>query len=122
MKFLAVGAVAASSLVAMASADLLQMHSPYPGTVWTAGENMTVSWFGNCKKMGKVGRKVPVDLVTGPASAVRYVATLGHINCAGTNINAKFVIPVDIDNGPYALIVRTTPQPSYTDTFQIEGL
>ncbi|KAF9349094.1 hypothetical protein BGX34_002055 [Mortierella sp. NVP85] len=122
MKFLAVVAVAASSLVAMVSAKPLQINNPTPGSVWTAGKKMTVSWSGNCKSMGEFGRKVPVDLVNGPPSAFRYVATLGHINCTGKNVKANFVIPTDIDSGPYALIIRTTPQPSYTDTFQIESL
>jgi len=123
MKFLTVVAVAASSLVAMVSAcPSLQINNPTPGSVWTAGKKMTVSWSGNCKKMGEAGRNATVDLVTGPASAVRYVATLGVLNCAGKKNSTSFNIPRGTESGSsYAIIVRTTPEPSFSYSFQIKG-
>jgi len=121
MKFLAVVAVAASSLVAMASADLLQIKNPTQGSVWTAGKKMTVSWSGNCKNMGEAGRNVTVDLVTGPPEALRWSATLGVLNCAGKKKSASFNIPRSSESGSYTVIVRTAPQPSFSYSFQIKG-
>lgn len=121
MKFIATVAVAVSSLVAMASADMLQINNPTQGSIWTAGKTEFVGWTGNCNSMGAAGQNVTVDIVTGPANAVRYVATLGHLNCAGTNVRTDFTVPADIQSGTYALIVRTNPDPSYTNSFQINN-
>ncbi|KAF9353644.1 hypothetical protein BGX34_011456 [Mortierella sp. NVP85] len=121
MKFIASVAVAASSLVALATADLLQINNPTQGTVWNAGENVFVGWSGNCNSMGSAATNVTVDIVTGPAAAVRYVATLGHLDCSGANVKTNFVVPATIETGEYALIVRTTPQPSFTNSFKINN-
>ncbi|KAF9353193.1 hypothetical protein BGX34_011744 [Mortierella sp. NVP85] len=121
MKFLAVVAVAASSLVTMASAKPLQINNPTQGSVWTAGKKGFLGWSGNCKKMGSRGLNVTVDIVTGPAEAVRYVATLGHIDCTGSIVKQTFTVPTTIESGAYALIVRTTPQPSFSNHFEIRG-
>ncbi|KAK3821391.1 MAG: hypothetical protein J3Q66DRAFT_333209 [Benniella sp.] len=121
MKFIASVAVAASSLVALATADLLQINNPTQGTVWAAGESVFVGWSGNCNSMGAAATNVTVDIVTGPAAAVRYVATLGHLDCSGANVKTNFVVPPTIESGEYALIVRTTPQPSFTNAFRINN-
>ena len=120
MKFLATIVVAVSSLVAMASADMLQINNPTQGTVWTTDEWVFLGWSGNCKKMGNSGRNVTVDIVTGPPNALRYVATLGHINCRGNSVKQNFIVPTNIESGMYALIVRTTPQASFTNLFEIK--
>ncbi|KAK3821140.1 MAG: hypothetical protein J3Q66DRAFT_386055 [Benniella sp.] len=123
MKFLAVVAVAASSLVAIASACVnpLQIKSPAPASVWTAGKKITVSWSGDCKDMDEAGRNVTVDLVTGPASAVRFVTTLGQIDCAGSKNSTSFNLPRSIDSGyEYALIVRTVPEMSMSYNFAVK--
>jgi hypothetical protein len=121
MKFIASVAIAASSLVALATADLLQINNPTQGTTWSAGENVFVGWSGNCNSMGAAATNVTVDIVTGPAAAVRYVATLGHLDCSGANVKTNFVVPASIETGEYALIVRTTPQPSFTNAFKINN-
>jgi hypothetical protein len=121
MKFLATVTVAICSLAAMASANGLQVNNPTQGTVWTAGESVFVAWGRDCKGMGKAGRKVPVDLVTGPAHAVRYVATLGNLNCSGSSKRADFTVPDNLETGTYAVIIRTLPNPSYSNTFQINN-
>ncbi|KAK3821138.1 MAG: hypothetical protein J3Q66DRAFT_332692 [Benniella sp.] len=122
MKFLAVVAVAASSLVAMASAKPLQIKSPASESVWTVGKKITVSWSGNCKKMGEAGRNVTVDLVTGPPSALRWAATLGHLDCTGSKKTKSLKIPRSVDSGSlYTIIVRTTPEPSLSYNFEVKG-
>ncbi|KAK3821389.1 MAG: hypothetical protein J3Q66DRAFT_333206 [Benniella sp.] len=121
MKFLATVTVAISSLAAVASANELQVTNPTQGTVWTAGEPVFVTWGRNCKGMGKDGRNVTVDIVTGPADALRYVATLGHINCSGSYKPAHFTLTDTIQTGTYALVIRTLPNPSYTNVFQINN-
>ncbi|KAK3821141.1 MAG: hypothetical protein J3Q66DRAFT_148240, partial [Benniella sp.] len=119
MKFLATILVAVSSLVAMASAQPLQINNPTQGSVWTTNSEGYLAWSGNCKNMGNAGRNVTVDIVTGTASAVRYVATLGHINCRSPIDHKTFIVPT-IESGTYALIVRTTPRPSLTNFFEIK--
>ena len=71
--------------------------------------------------MGEAGRKVTVDLVTGPENAVRYVATLGVLNCTGKKKSASFNLPRGTESGSYAIIVRTTPQPSFSYNFEVKG-
>jgi hypothetical protein len=121
MKFIATVAVVASSLAAMATADMLQINNPTAGSVWAAGKSEFVGWTGNCASMGALGQNVTVDIVEGPSSAVRFVATLGHLDCSGANTRTDFIVPDTIKSGPYALIVRTTPQASYTNSFQINS-
>ncbi|KAK3821134.1 MAG: hypothetical protein J3Q66DRAFT_332690 [Benniella sp.] len=122
MKFLAVVAIAASSLVAMASAKPLQIKSPASESVWIAGKKITVSWSGNCKKMGEAGQKATVDLIAGPPSAVHYVATLGYLDCTGSKKTKSFNLPGGIDSdNTYAVIVRTVPEPSLSYNFEVKG-
>ncbi|KAF8926505.1 hypothetical protein EDD21DRAFT_410984 [Dissophora ornata] len=121
MKFLAAIAVAASSLVALATADMLQINNPTAGSTWTTGRSEFVGWSGNCALMGEAGKNVTVDLINGPSTAVRYVATLGQLDCSGKNTTAYFTVPNTIASGQYSIIVRTQPtgQESYTNIFQI---
>ncbi|KAF9988226.1 hypothetical protein BGZ65_010366 [Modicella reniformis] len=120
MKFITV-AVVASSLVAMASADMLQINNPTAGSIWNAGKSEFVGWTGNCASMGSAGQNVTVDIVQGPSNAVRFVATLGRLDCSGANTRTDFTVPQAIPSGLYALIVRTNPEASYTNSFQINN-
>lgn len=121
MKFIATVAVVTSSLAALATADMLQINNPTAGSVWGAGKSEFVGWTGNCASMGVSATNVTVDIVEGPSTAVRFVATLGHLDCSAANTRTDFVVPSSIRSGPYALIVRTTPQASYTNSFQINS-
>ncbi|KAF9189269.1 hypothetical protein BGZ51_009716 [Haplosporangium sp. Z 767] len=123
MKFTTTVAVVASSLVAMATADLLQINNPTLGSVWTIGEKEFVGWTGNCASMGNDGKNVTVDLVEGPSGTVRYVTTLGTLDCSGSQTRADFVVPETVKPGKYAIVVRTLPpeQNSYTNTFEIKA-
>ncbi|KAG0222920.1 hypothetical protein B0O80DRAFT_504519 [Mortierella sp. GBAus27b] len=118
MKFTTL-AVVASSLVAMATADMLQINNPTQGTEWKTGSPVFVGWTGNCASMGAAGKNVTVDIVEGPSTAVRFVHTLGYLDCSSTKTREDFSVPDAIKTGQYALIVRTAPQESYTNSFLI---
>ncbi|KAG0205818.1 hypothetical protein BGX33_007732 [Mortierella sp. NVP41] len=123
MKFVSTLLILASSMVAMVTADMLQINNPTQGTVWTTGVPQVLGWQGNCASMGPAGSNVTVDLVNGPPESVRFVVTLGQIDCSGGNTRAELVIPDHIESGIYAIIVRTLPvdQASYTNMFQINN-
>ncbi|KAI1298110.1 hypothetical protein EDD11_006882 [Mortierella claussenii] len=118
MKFITSLVVVASSLAAMATADMLQISNPTQGTTWTVGKAERLEWGGNCAVMGAAGQNVTVDFVTGPSTAVRYVATLGQINCSGSTNRADLKVP-DLTAGDYALIINTAPDKSYTNSFKV---
>ncbi|KAF9437946.1 hypothetical protein BGZ76_010489 [Entomortierella beljakovae] len=111
----------AAALVATVSADMLQINNPTDGTVWKTGVPNFVGWTGNCASMGNDSKAVKVDLVNGPSTAVRYVATLGTLDCSGSNTRADMTVPSTVPSGQYAIVVRTSPQQSYTNSFQIDN-
>ncbi|KAI7820766.1 hypothetical protein BC939DRAFT_456892 [Gamsiella multidivaricata] len=121
MKFIAALTISAAALVATASADMLQINNPTDGTIWKTGVPNFVGWSGNCASMGNDSKAVKVDLVNGPSSAVRYVATLGTLDCSGSNTRADMTVPGMVPSGPYSIVVRTSPQQSYTNSFQIDN-
>ncbi|KAG0202947.1 hypothetical protein BGX28_004700 [Mortierella sp. GBA30] len=121
MKLVSSLIVAASSLVALATADMLQLNNPTTGTNWNTGVSQFVGWTGNCNALGAAGMNVTIDLVNGPANAVRYVATLGGLDCTGTQTRSEVTVPNTIAPGMYAIIVRTGDQPSYSNSFQINN-
>ncbi|KAF9564458.1 hypothetical protein EC968_004510 [Mortierella alpina] len=122
MKFVSSCLVAASSLVALVSADMLQINNPTTGSTWTTGVPSFVGWTGNCNALGStLGKNVTIDLVNGPANAVRYVATLGGLDCTGTNTRSDVTVPNTVAPGMYSIIVRTGDQASYSNAFQINN-
>ncbi|KAF9359951.1 hypothetical protein BGX26_010996 [Mortierella sp. AD094] len=121
MKFIAAITLSAAALVATVSADMLQINNPTAGTVWTTGLPNFVGWTGNCASMGNDSKAVKVDLVNGPSTAVRYVATLGTLDCSGSNTRADLTVPSTVASGQYSIVVRTAPQQSYTNSFQINN-
>jgi len=100
---------------------MLQINNPTDGTVWKTSFPSFVGWSGNCASMGNDSKAVKVDLVNGPPSTVRYVATLGTLDCSGSNTRADMTIPSTVPSGQYAIVVRTFPQQSYTNSFQIDN-
>ncbi|KAG9327763.1 hypothetical protein KVV02_000209 [Mortierella alpina] len=122
MKFVSSILIAASSLVALASADMLQINNPTTGSTWTTGIPSFVGWSGNCNSLGgTIGKNVTIDLVNGPANAVRYVATLGGLDCTGTNTRSDVTVPNTVAPGMYSIIVRTGDMASYSNVFQINN-
>ncbi|KAG0054596.1 hypothetical protein BGZ83_010893 [Gryganskiella cystojenkinii] len=109
-------AILASSFV---SADMLQINNPTAGTIWTTDVPNFVGWTSNCALMGNDSKTVKVDLVNGPSTAVRYVATLGTLDCSGSNTRADMTVPGTVVSGQYSIVVRTSPDQSYTNSFQI---
>lgn len=121
MKFIATLAIAASSVVALASADMLQVHNPTRGSVWKTDTPSYLGWTGNCASMGAAGKTVLVDLMTGPSDSLRFVTNIGTIDCTGNTGRADITIPKDVQSGKYALTIRTSPDVSYTNAFDIVG-
>ncbi|KAF9937525.1 hypothetical protein BGZ67_001202 [Mortierella alpina] len=121
MKFTTSLLVAATALAASVSADMIQINNPTAGTVWTAGVANFVGWTGNCASMGEGAKNVTVILNTGPSEAVRYVATLGTLDCSSSSTRTDLTVPLSVASGTYSIVVRTDPQLSYTNMFTINN-
>ncbi|KAF9545275.1 hypothetical protein EC957_011149 [Mortierella hygrophila] len=119
--FITFAAAASLLLVTAVSADMLQINNPTDGTVWKTGVPNFVGWTGNCASMGNDSKTVKVDLVNGPSTAVRYIVTLGTLDCSGSDTRADMTVPSTVASGEYAIVVRTVPQQSYTNAFSIEN-
>ena len=119
--FITFATTASLLLGTVVSADMLQINNPTDGTVWKTGVPNFVGWTGNCASMGSDSKAVKVDLVNGPSTAVRYIATLGTLDCSGSNTRADMTVPSTVASGEYAIVVRTSPQQSYTNAFKIEN-
>jgi len=100
---------------------LHQINNPTAGTVWTAGVSNFVGWTGNCASMGATAKNVTVILNTGPSEAVRYVATLGTLDCSGSSTRTDLTVPLIVTSGTYSIVVRTVPELSYTNMFTINN-
>ncbi|KAF9141393.1 hypothetical protein BGX30_004893 [Mortierella sp. GBA39] len=114
------------SMMALAQADMLSLSNPTSGTTWKVGDTVFLQWKGNCASMGSPAAKtVDVNLMSGPSTALRFVAKLASIDCSNTNTRKEFTIPADLaklvkKDNDYSLQVQTEPQPSYSPTFKIE--
>lgn len=93
---------------------------PTVGTVWHGGGQDFISWIGNCADMGTAGQAVNIDLVNGPSIAVRFVASLGNLNCSGRITTWTLTVPSNVAPGEYSLRIDTTPT-IYSSIFQIDG-
>ncbi|KAG0049730.1 hypothetical protein BGZ83_005437 [Gryganskiella cystojenkinii] len=114
--------VAATTVAAYVNADMIQINNPTAGTVWTAGVSNFVGWTGNCASMGAQAKNVTVILNTGPSEAVRYVATLGTLDCSGSSTRTDLTVPLTtVNSGTYSIVVRTQPDLSYTNMFTINN-
>ncbi|KAF9941658.1 hypothetical protein BGZ75_003489 [Mortierella antarctica] len=120
MKLTASLAVAAS-IVAATSAQTIQINNPTEGTVWNVGEKNFVGWTNNCASMGNASTAVKIELVEGPASAVRFVTDVGVLDCSGSNTRADATVPDTIKTGMYSIRVLTLPQNSYSPAFQVNN-
>ncbi|KAG0296671.1 hypothetical protein BGZ96_008841 [Linnemannia gamsii] len=115
-----------ASMMALAQADMLSLSNPTSGTIWKVGDTVFLQWKGNCASMGSPAAKmVDVNLMSGPSTALRFVAKLASIDCSNTNTRKEFTIPADLaklvnKDDVYSLQVQTEPQPSYSPTFKIE--
>ncbi|KAK3814773.1 MAG: hypothetical protein J3R72DRAFT_461671 [Linnemannia gamsii] len=115
-----------ASMMALAQADMLSISNPTSGTKWKVGDLVFLQWKGNCASMGSPAAKmVDVNLMSGPSTALRFVAKLASIDCSNTNTRKEFTIPADLGklvekDIEYSLQVQTEPQPSYSPTFGID--
>ncbi|KAF9114302.1 hypothetical protein BGX27_011203 [Mortierella sp. AM989] len=121
MKFTTTLLAVTATLATVVNADMLQINNPTAGTVWTAGVSNFVGWTGNCASMGAAAKNVTVILNTGPSDAVRYVATLGTLDCSGSSTRTDLTVPTTIASGTYSIVVRTDPELSYTNMFTINN-
>lgn len=80
-----------------------------------------VGWTGNCASMGLAAMNVTVILNTGPSEAVRYVATLGILDCSASSTRTDLTVPLSVPSGTYSIVVRTAPELSYTNMFTINN-
>ncbi|GJJ74110.1 hypothetical protein EMPS_06468 [Entomortierella parvispora] len=120
MKFLAsVAAVAA--VASVASAQTLQISNPTTGVTWQVGGSGYISWSGNCANLGNASHSVDVQLMTGPATALRYVADLTTIDCSGNTTSTTVTVPSTLTPGNYSLQILTSPTDSYSAIFAIAG-
>ncbi|CAO3572661.1 unnamed protein product [Mortierella alpina] len=71
--------------------------------------------------MGNASRAVKIELVEGPATAVRYVADVGVLDCSGSMTRADATVPDTVKTGKYSIRVLTTPENSYSPAFQVNN-
>ncbi|KAG0252497.1 hypothetical protein BGZ95_006611 [Linnemannia exigua] len=115
-----------ASMMTLAQADMLSISNPTSGTKWKVGDTVFLQWKGNCASMGSPAAKtVDVNLMSGPSTALRFVAKLASIDCSSTNTRKEFTISADLGKlvekeTEYSLQVQTEPQPSYSPTFKID--
>ncbi|KAF8983878.1 hypothetical protein BGZ46_009335 [Entomortierella lignicola] len=121
MKFTASILAVTATLASLVNADMLQINNPTAGTVWVANVPNFIGWTGNCASMEAAAKNVTVILNTGPSDAVRYVATLGTLDCSGSNTRTDLTVPSNVPSGTYSIVVRTDPQLSYTNMFTINN-
>ncbi|KAF9306642.1 hypothetical protein BGZ74_004581 [Mortierella antarctica] len=112
---------AAMTMATYVNADMIQINNPTVGTEWTAGVSNFVGWTGNCASMGPAATNVTVILNTGPSEAVRYVATLGTLDCSASSTRTDLTVPLSVPSGTYSIVVRTAPELSYTNMFTINN-
>ncbi|KAG0308856.1 hypothetical protein BGZ98_006502 [Dissophora globulifera] len=111
-------------MAATAQADMLSISNPTKGTTWKVGETVFLQWKGNCASMGSPAAKsVDVNLMSGPDTALRFVAKLASIDCSGSETRKEFSIPADVValSGDYSLQVQTEPKTSYSNIFTIQS-
>ncbi|KAF9911625.1 hypothetical protein EC991_002743 [Linnemannia zychae] len=115
-----------ASMMALAQADMLFISNPTSGTTWKVGDTVFLQWKGNCASMGSPAAKlVDVNLMSGPSTALRFVAKLASIDCSNANTRKEFTIPAEVaklmkKDDEYSLQVQTEPQPSYSPVFKID--
>lgn len=127
-------AAAASMAVATVAAQTtapdegrLFYSEPISATVWTAGENQTVSWTNYCKPGNRDSLDIVLymskDHLPGSTDQIRVpgLRSLGSLNCL-KNKSAKATLPKDLTTGStYSLHVNTKPLQSYSAQFTIKG-
>ncbi|KAG0260603.1 hypothetical protein DFQ27_003451 [Actinomortierella ambigua] len=111
-----------ASLACLTQADMLRISNPTQGTTWKTGETVFLQWAGNCASMGRQSKEVDINLMTGDPQALRFVAKLASIDCAGTDTRKEFIMPANVvtASGQYSLSVQTVPELSYSNVFTIE--
>ncbi|KAF9336512.1 hypothetical protein BG006_008431 [Podila minutissima] len=127
--FIAAAAAVATVSAQSAGADegRLFYSSPISSTVWTAGQNETVSWTNVCKPENKAPLNIVLYLGTGGKNGTEQVQVpnilpIGTLNCL-TSKTATVFLPANLTTSDkYAIHVDTEPLQSYSASFTIKGV
>ncbi|KAG0250527.1 hypothetical protein BGZ95_007172, partial [Linnemannia exigua] len=111
MKSTAILAIAASAVLSVASAqELLSFGAPIGSTVWTAGQDATISWSNSCDDLTATSFPVTLqiqrpDKVQDPVAGL---APLGTIDCAKPG-SITIKVPTTVATGSnYSILVPRT--------------
>lgn len=97
-------------------------RNPSSSAVLKIGENVTISWVGNCAILGASARTVPVELREGYLIDDLSVTSMGTLDCSSNNsTDAVVTVPSTLTSGTYTIQVLTDPN-SYSASFEIIGL
>ncbi|KAF9904633.1 hypothetical protein EC991_002507 [Linnemannia zychae] len=118
-------AIAASTVVSVATAELLSYGAPISTTVWTAGSDATISWSNDCSDLANTTFPVVLqiqrlnnDKIQDPVPGL---APLGTIDCSEPN-SITIKVPTTVATGSkYSVLVNRQPDPSYSALFTINN-
>ncbi|KAI8371206.1 hypothetical protein EDC96DRAFT_501802 [Choanephora cucurbitarum] len=116
MKFSIAAVIATVASVVSAQANIVSVTSPLTNTVYTAGQNATITWINPTVDV------IPkIVLSQGNPSALLYVSTIAENVTAETG-RYIWSIPADTPAGnDYALQLGVSPNISYTGLFTINA-
>ncbi|KAG0259569.1 hypothetical protein BG011_002554 [Mortierella polycephala] len=131
MKFLTILAAVAISAVAAQteteSKGRLYYTEPVGATVWTAGQNHTVSWSNECDPLSYGKLHIALYLGTGgkegtEQALVPGVDAIGTVDCEGSQTATVFLPATLVTSDKYSIHVSTKPDQSYSAQFTIKGV
>ncbi|KAI8098387.1 uncharacterized protein B0P05DRAFT_521746 [Gilbertella persicaria] len=116
MKSVLATLAAIAATVVSAQYNVVSITSPLTGTVYTAGQNASITWINPSTDV------IPqIVLAKGDPTALQYVTTIAqNVSTAG----GVYIWPVPADTpaaNNYALMLGTSPNISYTGLFTIQS-
>lgn len=109
--------------ITVASADLLKYGTPLASTIWTAGEDATISWTNDCSDLATTTLPVVLQIqrADGIQMPVPGVAPLGQLNCRSAG-SLTIKVPSAILSGRlYSILVSNGQAQSYSALFTINN-
>ncbi|KAF9191516.1 hypothetical protein BGZ51_007230 [Haplosporangium sp. Z 767] len=129
MKFLAILATVAISAVAAQteSRGRLYYTEPVGATVWTAGQNHTVSWSNKCDPESYGKLNIALYLGTGGKEGTEQVLVpgieaIGTVDCENSQTATVFLPATLVSSDKYSIHVSTKPDQSYSAQFTVKGV
>ncbi|KAK3827135.1 MAG: hypothetical protein JOS17DRAFT_749005 [Linnemannia elongata] len=123
MKSTAILAIAASTVATVASAELLKYGAPIATTIWTAGQDGTISWTNDCSTLTTTSFPVMLQIqrADGVQIPVAGLASLGNLDCAKPG-SLTVKVPTTVASGKlYSILVANAPDQSYSALFTIQN-